>query len=208
MPSSKVEVVYNGICLNHYEKTEPAPTLCQEEFPVIGTALRLTAQKGIEDLLEATPLILNKYPEGRIFIAGEGPLKEKLLLKSSKMGLGKKVCLLGYYDNLASFFASLDVFVLPSHTEGLGIVLLEALASGVPVVATSVGGIPEIITSGKHGLLVPPKNPQALAEGVIDLLEDINKKDSFVKAGVSRIKEKFLLSDMLLKTAEIYNEVS
>ncbi len=167
----------------------------------------MTAQKGIKDLLEATPLILNKYPEVRILIAGEGPLKEKLQLKSSKMGLEKRVYFLGYYDNLEDFWASLDLFVLPSHTEGMGIVLLEALASKVPVVATSVGGIPEIITSGKHGLLVPPKNPQALAEGVIELLEDINKKDSFVKAGVNRIKEKFLLSDMLLKTAEIYNEV-
>lgn len=202
----KITVIYNGINLDDYEKAKPIQHIKNLGHPLIGTAVRLTSQKGIEELIEAAPLVLDKFPNGLILVAGEGPLKEQILQRLKLMNLENRVLLLGFYDNMPGFLTSLDVFVLPSRTEGLGIILLEALACGTPIIATQVGGVPEIISPGINGLLVPPQDPIGLAQGVISLINDYSQS-KMAQKGTELIKENFLLQDMLANTEKIYSDV-
>lgn len=203
----RVVVVHNGIRPERFSQARPLPELKALGSPLIGTALRLTHQKGIDVLLQAAPLILQRYPAASLLISGQGPLEKELQEKVARMGLAERIIFLGFVENLPEFLASLDIFVLPSRTEGLGIIILEALASGVPVLASNVGGIPEIITSGTHGLLVPAQDPGQLAAGIEKLWEDQNLRENLVKNGKERIREGFLLHDMLIKTAQVYEAV-
>ncbi len=203
----RVTVIHNGIRPEPFSQAKPRPELQELGSPLIGTALRLTHQKGIDVLVQAAPRIMQRYPGAALLISGQGPLEKKLQEKVAGMGLKKRIIFLGYVENLPEFMASLDIFVLPSRTEGLGIILLEALACGVPVVASNVGGIPEIITSGTHGLLVPAQNPGQLAAGIEKLWENQKLRKKLVKKGKERIRERFLLQDMLIKTAQVYEAV-
>jgi glycosyltransferase involved in cell wall biosynthesis len=151
---------------------------------------------------------MQRYPGAALLISGEGPLEKELQEKVAGMGLKNRIFFLGFVENLPDFLASLDIFVLPSRTEGLGIILLEALAGGVPVLATRVGGIPEIITSETHGLLVPAQDPEQLAAGIEKLWEDEGLRRTLVKKGKERIRERFLLQDMLIKTGQVYEAVT
>lgn len=205
--SKRVTVIYNGIRLEAFSDAKPRVGLKGLGTPLIGTALRLTRQKGIDVLLDAAPAIFQRYPNASILISGEGPLEKELKRKVARMGLKKCILFLGFVENLAEYLASLDIFVLPSRTEGLGIILLEALACGVPVLATGVGGIPEIITSGTHGLLVPPRDQEQLAAGIETLWENKKLMNDLVENGKERIKERFLLHDMLIKTRQVYDDV-
>lgn len=204
---TKVTVIHNGIAMEPFRRAKPQPELTGLGSPLIGTALRLSRQKGIDVLVQAAPLIFQRYPRTALLVSGEGPLAKQLKDTVVDMGLANRIFFLGFVENLPRFLASLDIFVLPSRTEGLGIILLEALACGVPVVATDVGGIPEIITSGSHGLLVPAQNPAKLAAGIETLWEDQNLRRKLAERGIERIRERFLLQDMHIKTAQVYEDV-
>lgn len=159
---------------------------------------RLIDWKGTIFLIEAMPDILLHYPDTKLFIIGSGPEKEMLVHRTNSLGLEKNILFFGRVSNedLASHYHSADVFVLPSinisgKTEALGVVLLEAMASGCPVVGSNVGGIPDIITDGENGFLVPEQNPKALAEAIIRILSNETLKDKFRKNGLKRIQESF-----------------
>src|SRR5205085_7777611 len=131
---------------------------------IVGAAGRLSVEKGFEVLVDAARLINSKYPHVGFVVFGEGAQRERLQQRIDRYHLGGSFVLAGFRHDLDELIRQLDLFVLPSYTEGLPNVVLEAFAAGVPVVATSVGGTPEIVQHERSGLLVPPGDASALAE--------------------------------------------
>ena len=159
---------------------------------------RLDERKGLRYLLNAMPKILAEHPV-ELRVVGEGILEEELKAQCNMMNLSKSVRFLGFItkEELATEYATCDIFILPAiidskgDTEGLGIVMIEALAHGKPVIASHVGGIPDVIFHGETGLLIPEKNPDFLATAVLDLLANPNYAKKLGKAGLADIQDRF-----------------
>ncbi|MBN2492732.1 MAG: glycosyltransferase [Planctomycetes bacterium] len=173
---------------------------------LIGTAARLTAQKGLDILVAAARRLVDADPRIRVVIAGRGEEAPRLAALVERTGLAGKVQLAGHVADIPALLGALDVFVLPSRWEGFGIVLLEAMAHGCPVVATRVGGIPEVITHGVTGLLVPPEDPRALADAVLALLRDAGRQASLRRAARAAFERRFTAARMAAETAALYEE--
>lgn len=159
---------------------------------------RLIDWKGTKFLIKAMPLVLDKYPDSKLIIAGTGPELEFLKNEARDLGLQNRIEFMGVVpsSDLLSYYKSADVFVLPSihhkgKTEGLGVVLLEAMAANCPVIGSNVGGIPDIITDGENGFLVPEKDSIALAEKIAILLSDNTLSDKFRKAGCETVLKSY-----------------
>ncbi len=146
---------------------------------MIGTIAHLTDHKGHTYLLDAIPQVLKEFPHSFFLFVGDGELKDSLKTKSRILGIRDRVFFTGFREDIPEILSILDLFVLPSHLEGLCTSLMDAMYMGVPIVATTAGGIPEVIENGKTGLLVPPKDPIALAEAIIKLLKDKSKRETF-----------------------------
>jgi glycosyltransferase involved in cell wall biosynthesis len=138
----------------------------------VGNLAALVPHKDHDTLIAAALLVLQKLPQTTFLIAGQGPEQQRLVKQIKLMGLAGKVFILGQVEDPAPFLRSLDLFVLSSWGEGMGSVLLEAAACGVPIAATTAGGIPEIVADGSSGLLAPPRDPEALAGAIARLLGD------------------------------------
>ena len=173
-PSARAQVIPNGMDLSSYEK--PAPDRRAEfgfgaDARVIGACGRLTEQKGMLHLVRALPGLLKAQPAARLLIIGDGPQRADLSAEAAKAGVGDRVTLTGNRDDLPELMRTMDAFALPSLWEGQPLVLLEAMAAGVPIVATDVGGDAEVLGGGKYGTLVPPADDAALAEALRQTLE-------------------------------------
>lgn len=160
------EVIYPGIVP---VPDEPGPRLAGRPL-VIGALSRLAEVKGYIHLVRAMPAVLARVPQARLEIAGEGPEAAALAREAAQLGISDSVSLLGWRDDLAPLFASWRVFAAPSLMEGFGLSILEAAMHGLPIVASRVGGIPELIEDGVSGFLVPPADPAALAAKLIECL--------------------------------------
>lgn len=151
--------------------------------PVITVIGRLTAQKGIDSFIEAAHRVRAVHADACFLVVGSGPLAETFELQAEALGLNGAVQFLGYQAEVAPILGASDVVVLPSRAEGLPLVLLEALAASRPVVASRVGGIPDIVRDGETGLLIPPNSPEHLAEQVLALLADPERAAALGRAG-------------------------
>lgn len=209
----KIIRIYNGI---HYESFRnngekgssfKAELGIPEGVPLVGTAARLAPQKGLGIFLEASRIILDKGRPCIFLVAGEGPMKEELENRVNSLNLKGKVIFPGRVDNIAEFLSCLDIFILPSLSEGLSITLLEALAAEKPVVASRVGGVPEIVTDGVTGTLVPPGDPVSLASKVMEYLDNPEHSKNMGIRGSHRIKDNFTLENMVKRTEELYKEL-
>ena len=158
---------------------------------ILGTAGRLVELKGIEYLLRAAAALRREFPALRVEIAGSGPQREKLEEAVAHAGLEGQVKFLGWIDDLPSVLSRWDVFVMPSLEEGFPIAALDAMAAGLPVVATSVGGVPELIEDGKTGCLVPPRDAEALASRLRLLLCNPELRVSMGAAAYARVRDHF-----------------
>jgi len=174
-----------------------------QETPLLGIVSRLVPVKGIVHLLTAMPEILRHYPDAHLAVAGDGEERPALEAQAKALGISPRVHFMGFREDPAAVIGALDVFVLPSLNEGLGKVLVIAMALGVPVVATRVGGIPEVVEDGRQGLLVPPADPPALAGAVAALLKDKARAASMGGAGRTRA-ELFSAEIMLERHAKLY----
>jgi glycosyltransferase involved in cell wall biosynthesis len=224
-----VDLIYNGVDLSRYDHTEACCTLPEEYgFPVgsplVGIVARLEPEKGHATLLEAWPKVLARVPDARLLIVGEGSLRETLETQAHNMVLlgeacdgdhyvgtrharpGAKVVFTGRRDDVPSVTAAMDVAVLPSYREALGLAILEAMALGRPVVATNVGGIPEMVVDGVTGLLVPPHDPDALASAITRLLTDHPLADMVARAGHDLVHDRFCIDLMVDAIEAIYDE--
>ena len=172
---------------------------------VIGSGSRLSPIKGISHLVRAFGLLHAEFPEARLEIAGDGPDRSAIAELVNSLGLQDRVTLLGWKSDFTSVLARWDIFVLPSLEEGFGIAALEAMAAGLPVVASAVGGLPEIVQDGKTGWLVPPANPEKLAERLRALLLSRQNRMSMGSEGQARARDHFSEERMVAEVAELYN---
>ncbi|MBA3877576.1 MAG: hypothetical protein C0498_11720 [Anaerolinea sp.] len=206
-----VTLIYNGVDLERYDHQEPCCTLREEyglpaEGPMVGVVARLEAEKGHPTLLDAWPHVLAELPDATLLVVGEGSRHEALQAQAEALGISRSVVFTGRRDDVPAVTAALDVAVLPSYREAQGLTILEAMALSRPVVASNVGGIPEMIEDGRTGLLVPPHDPGALATAISRLLRDHPLADTLARAGHDLVHERFCVELMARAVETIYDE--
>jgi glycosyltransferase involved in cell wall biosynthesis len=167
----------------------------------------LVGHKGQRHLVAAIPAIVADEPNAHVVIAGEGKLHDDLAALASALGVTKRLSLPGYVTDVAGWFAAADVFVMPSVEEGLGSSVLDAMAAGVPIVATTAGGIPEAVRDGVDGLLVPPGDAAALARGIVSLLRDRYRAHALAAEASKRVETEFAVDRMVDETIAVYRAV-
>ncbi|MGE3272011.1 MAG: glycosyltransferase family 4 protein [Chloroflexota bacterium] len=213
LPPDKIERIYYGIDPSPYcpDALPPArrPTGDLLRRPTVGVVARLAPQKGHRVLFEALPAIHAAVPDVHVRLVGHEELSTVAELRAvaADLGVANLVTFEGFRADVPQVMADLDVFVLPSLWEGFGLVLVEAMAAGRPVVASAVGPIPEIVVDGVTGLLVPPGNPAALAEAVTRLLLDPELAAAFGQAGRARVERELRLGTMIERTEALYDEL-
>lgn len=175
---------------------------------LVGTAVVLSEQKGIRYLLEAARLVRDADPTVRFAIAGDGPLRAELEEQARALALGDTVRFLGYRRDVPQLIAALDAYVLPSLWEGLPLALLEALAGGKPILATTVGGNPEVVTDGENGLLFAPRDPEAIARAVLAIRRDAALRERMRVANVAKFRRGFSVASMAGAHLELYRELA
>ena len=175
--------------------------------PLLAMACRLIEQKGVSDALQAFAGTRSEFPEARLLIAGDGPLRAQLESEATQAGLTGSVRFLGWRDDVPQLLAACDLFLMPSLWEGFGLVLLEAMAQGLPVVASRVSAIPEIVVAGETGLLAPPRDVPALREALLTLLRDPPLARHMGLMGMERLKTHFSEQRMLDETLALYHEL-
>ena len=218
-----VSLIYNGIDMARFEDQEACCTLHEEYAipagaPIVGVVARLEPEKGHPTLLEAWPRILASVPDAHLLIVGEGSRREALEAQAAELGLlgsdparpsskrGRRVVFTGRRDDVPAVTAALDVAVLPSYREAQGLSILEAMALSRPVVASAVGGIPEMIEDGRSGLLVPPHDRDALSRAITKLLVDHPYADTLGRAGRELVHARFCVELMVRAIESIYDE--
>jgi len=163
--------------------------------------------KGQTYLVQAWPSVLKREPRALLLLVGDGPEERLLRSRAAELGLGGSVRFLGFRQDIPSLLALAEALVLPSLNEGFGLVLLEAMAMGKPVVASAVGGIPEVVLDGRTGLLVPPADPEALAVAILRLLEDPRAAQRLGEAGRERARESFSREAFIQAHRKLYGEL-
>jgi glycosyltransferase involved in cell wall biosynthesis len=158
---------------------------------LLGTVGALSEQKGHNYLLDALKIMLAKNDKCTLLVVGDGPLKNDLEAQADRLGISENVRFMGCRRDVARILKTLDVFVLPSVWEGFGIAVLEAMYSGLPVVASCVDGIPEVVVDGRTGILVGAKNPAGLADGICNILQNPDMAAGMGQAGKDRVVERF-----------------
>jgi glycosyltransferase involved in cell wall biosynthesis len=206
-PACKVDVIHYGLDLG------PGPAGAEEirrgwgvpaDGMLIGTVARLVPQKALHVLLQAFRAFSERTGTGaRLAIVGRGPLESSLARQAERLGLGDKVIWAGFREDIPAVMAAFDVFALSSEYEGFGLVLLEAMAAGRPVVATRVSAIPEVVADGESGLLIPRGDVSAMADAFMRL-RDSGRRESMGEAGRKRMIGEFNQAAMAEKTLDLY----
>ena len=206
-----VRRIYNGVDLSRYDHQEPCCTLPEEYgmepgSQLVGVVARLEPEKGHPTLLEAWPAVLRAVPDVYLLIVGEGSRREALEAMTRELRIAHRVVFTGRRDDVPAVTRALDVAVLPSYREAQGLSILEAMALSRPVVASNVGGIPEMITDGVTGLLVPPHDPDALSSAIVRLLRDHPFADTLGRAGHDLVHDRFCIDLMVDAVQQIYED--
>jgi len=207
----KFTAIPSGIVLSDFRSVRVDPGVKRKELglptegPVIGTVGRLVPIKGHVWLLQAAPQVLAEFPGACFVFIGGGPLLEELKRLAEELGISRRVVFLGPRLDVPECLAALDVFALPSLNEGMGRVLIEAMAVGVPVVATRVGGIPDIVADRVTGLLVPPQDEKALASALLDLLRDPHRRRAYGEAARRSVDDRFDVTSMVKEIERLYD---
>lgn len=213
VPANGVTVIYNGVSLEEIAPSAEPGSVRREmgflpETPLVGIVARLHEVKGHSYFLEAARNILLQRPEIRFLVVGAGPSRPALEKLAGEFGIKEQVVFTGFVDNVYSLMADLDLLVISSLWEGFGLTAIEAMALGVPVVATEVGGLPEVVLHGETGLLAPPANPAALARNIVWMLDHPGEAASMTEKGGRIVREKFTSTVMARRTEELYRRVA
>ena len=206
-----VSLIYNGVDLQRYNHQQPCCTLhdeyrIPEDAPIVGVVARLEAEKGHRTLIDAWPEVLAAVPNAWLLVVGEGSERDALEAEAASLGVNGRIVFTGRREDVPAVTAALDVAVLPSYREAQGLSVLEAMALSRPVVASNVGGIPEMIEDGVTGLLVPPNDCDALAAALIKLLTDHPYADMIARRGHDLVHERFCIELMVNSIVSIYDE--
>ena len=205
--------IFNGIDLEAFEAQRGDRSSLRSELGyesqhvVCVTAGRLVPVKGQADLLDAFAIASEEHPDLRLLIIGDGELRDQLKAQSDTLGISEKIQWVGWRDDVAELLDASDVFVLTSLNEGLGLVLIEAMAKRLPVVATSVGGIPEVVDDGVTGTLVPVGHPEAIANAITELSASEAGRKTMGERGYTRAHRLFSIDHTVENTQNVYREV-
>jgi len=210
----KTFVIDNGIplanCdfpLQKEQQNVPNQWFDRKKGYTIGSIGRLSQEKGYRYLIEALYLLIHNGIDANLIIMGEGKDRYTLEGLTKKFELADRVLMPGYCANARDYLPYLDVFVLPSLTEGLPITVLEAMQSKVPIVAARVGGVPDVLENEKDGLLIEPRNPEALANAIQRIHDDPELKNSFVTSAYTKVVNSYTTEKMARKYLEVYCSV-
>ncbi len=210
---SKLVAIPNGLDPQRVEPSQPVDAIrralqIRPDAPVILSTGRLATQKGFEYLIEAVSLLKRQHSQPfQVIIAGEGPLKDSLQKQIHRLGLDSHVRLIGFYRAIGDLYAIADLVVLPSLWEGLSIALLEAMASGKPIITTTIGSNLEATDQGRAALLVPPKDAPALARAILQLLSDPDQSARYAHLAHTHFVQHYTESRMLEQYHQLYGEV-
>ncbi|MGH7599239.1 MAG: glycosyltransferase family 4 protein [bacterium] len=209
-PPEKFTTIYSGIDLDRFNtRSAGRNKLCRSlgldpDRPIVGTVGRLSIQKAPLDFVSAAKSILQNKPEVQFIIVGDGPLAPKV---AKAIGAEQRIKMLGFRNNVPEILGVLDIFVLSSLWEGLGRALTEAMAMTLPVVATNVNGVPELVTHGKTGMLSPPREPAQLAANVMWLLDHPNEAREMSECAKERVVSAFSIESMVEQVEELYERL-
>jgi glycosyltransferase involved in cell wall biosynthesis len=201
VPEERLAVIYNGIdeCrLKPQTNSDMRERLgIRRDAVVVGTVGSLIPRKGHDILIRAFGIVAHQIPEGILLITSDGPERKKLEHLAGEMGIRDRIRFLGYVDDIAALYRDcFNILALASRADAFGLVIAEAGLFGIPTVATSVGGIPEVIDNGNTGLLVPPENPEAFAAALVRLIESPETRSRFGASARERAHLRFTASSM------------
>jgi glycosyltransferase involved in cell wall biosynthesis len=171
---------------------------------IVGTIAELHRNKGLPYLVKTATKVIENHPNSLFIVVGEGEERQQLEKEIGNLGLENTIKLLGYVENSSEYLKAFSIFVLPSIKEGLPYTILEAGSASLPVIATIVGGIPEIITDMKSGILVQPKNPKELAHAISFMIEHPEERRAYSSALHEKVLKDFSLEEMIAKTENVY----
>lgn len=196
--SAKVRTIWNGIDLTRFAYQGPC-----DDGPIV-TVARLSPEKDIANLLRAVPRVVATLPQARFEIAGDGPCRVELVQFANELQVSEHVIFHGAVNEIPALLARARLFVLPSQSEGISLTLLEAMARGLPVVTTQVGGNPEVVEAGVTGLLVPAGDPEALGQAIAVLLADPARGRLMGLGGRQRVENNFDIRKMTAQYETLY----
>jgi glycosyltransferase involved in cell wall biosynthesis len=210
LPGQRVVTIHNGIDAAPFlvprdRAAARAELGLPDDVPVVGLAARFSSQKGLRHLIAALPELRRGEPRALAVIGGSGPLESELREQASALEVREFVRWPGHVDDIPGFLCALDVYVSPAETEALGIGLIEASAAAVPIVATAVGGVAEVVVDGVTGMLVAPRDPRALARAILGLLGDRERALRLAAAARERAVLEFTVERMVELTVQTYD---
>lgn len=212
----KVVRIFNGIEIDQYSPSTDnrARRRIREQFSIsedsvlVGAIGRLVWQKGFEYLIEALPEILKSYPDSKLLIVGEGPLKKKLGAISKEIGVADRVIFTGFRADVKEILSAIDILVIPSLLEGFPMITLEAMAMAKPIVSTRIDGITEQLINRESGILVSPRDHGALAFAISELISDQNRAKDFGLNARNRVEKCFSVEKMISDTEKVYRSIA
>jgi glycosyltransferase involved in cell wall biosynthesis len=210
LPRRKMTVIGHGVGApaDALPRAEERRALRLRLFdPLLGAVGRLSPEKGHVHLVRALPAILAAFPQAGLVLAGDGPERRGLEAEARRLGLDDRIEFLGHRRDVHRILASLDLFVQPSLYEGFGLSLLEAMAAGLPVVASRIGGIPEIVDDGESGVLVPAGDPEGLAAAAVALLRDPQRARRLSETAAARARERHSISSEAAEIDALYTRI-
>jgi glycosyltransferase involved in cell wall biosynthesis len=207
---SRIEVVHDGVDVEFIDRQPEVDAhgafWLPHGAPLLGNVAALVPHKGQQYLIDAMALVVRKLPDARLIILGEGELRESLQGQLRDLGLERHVTLAGFRHDALSVMRSFDVFVMSSVTEGLGSAVLEAMVAERAVVGTMAGGIPEVVEDGATGLLVPTRDARGMADAILALLNDPDRRTRMGAAGRRRVMAEFSVDALVQRTVAVYEQ--
>lgn len=208
-----VFAIPNGICSAGPSHAAAERTMLLAELGggsgrlIVGTVARLVWFKGLDVLVAAAATVVKCCPESVFVVVGNGPLRTELERQAQALGVTRSFAFLGERRDVAQLLRAFDVFVLPSVSEGMPITILEAMDAATPVIATRVGGVPELVDDGETGLLVPPRDPEALGAAILHLLESPRLRADMGQRGRERVARHFSADRMVASTDQLFRRL-
>jgi glycosyltransferase involved in cell wall biosynthesis len=200
-----VHVIHGGVAVPETET--PSVVLDQKHAPVIGTAGPLEAAKGLKYFLGAAPMVLAERPLAQFLIAGAGPEERNLRRLARDLGVNSNVTFVPSLSDFAVSLDAMDLYVLPSLKQGLGTIMLEAMARAIPVIATSSGGVYSVVDDGATGILVPPSDSESLGRRILEVLRDPLRARAIGENAREMVQREFPISRMIDETVALYERV-
>ena len=206
VPSRRVLFIRNGIHTQPFASVVKTSIPGTSNQPVVGLVGRLAWEKGIDVFLDAAARVLAELPHANFTVVGEGPDREQLENQIHTLGIEAAVALVGRREDMPAIYASLDIMVSSSRQEGLPMAILEGMASGLPIIATSVGEVPSVVRNGETGILLPPGDARALASAIVDLWRAPEKRRCLGSAARNLVQSEYSAERMVNEYLSVYRE--